>query len=402
MNYLTGIMATTHVNRRRERFTRESLEGAAAAANEKGGIPQLVNHDWSRVIGWSERLWVEPMEDGEYALRTEATMPETREEERTLYERFHRYVEETQKEKVEPYADAIASLQRPSAAAVFSLDCVGLVELALARVLCGDVVAPDESGLMPISRLKPVAGGLFCHGKYLLAPHWMMRRYAYRLNSLNDTFIGTLKRLDDETDLSCRIRIDEDFVGLRESLTMYGECDYWWGKPFTGDLLTQPEGVLCHGADDRFRVLEMLDRVEMYLYRRDGETVIQIEEIHSTPLIRPFEGEQYAVERYAHMILNAQGAVIHLDGAMRLYSAEAWHERQKPTVNIANAPRARHRLKMFAVHGVTNQETALSVIRGYFRGNPLVPEAFGVSMFDGENATRHESPRPRPPAVPKA
>jgi|GEM_PF-5446435 len=90
MNNVTGIMATTQVNRRSEKFTRESLEGAAEAANAMGGIPQLINHDWSRVIGWSELLWVEQMNEIEFALWYEATMPETIEEERILQERFRR------------------------------------------------------------------------------------------------------------------------------------------------------------------------------------------------------------------------------------------------------------------------------------------------------------------------
>ena len=384
MKQITSRIATTHVNRRFEMFTRECLEQMAAESNATGGRPQLFSHDWSRVIGWSTRSWVEQMEDGEYALLCETALPETDQERSALQERFHQYVQEIQRQEIEPYSQAIASLHRSSDSAISLMNCVGMVEPDIALTLCGDVAIPDESGLVPLSRLKPVAGGLFLHGKYLLAPHWMMRRFAYRLNSMNDVFVGELKIIDDETDLSCRICLDGDFVGFAESRKMYAECDYWWGKPFTGNLLKQPTGVLCHGANERLSALEMLRRTEMYLYRRGGETVVQIEEIHSAPVIRPFGDEQYAIERYAHMIMDSAGAIIHLDGSMRLYSAETWQKRQQSAVTLENAPKAEHRLKMFAVDGVTDQKTAFSVISSFFKGNPLVPETFGVKMEDGD------------------
>lgn len=382
MEKLTGIMATTHVNRRNDRFTREALEKAAEDTNASAGLPQLVNHDWTRVIGWTDRLWIEPMDDGEFALHFEASMPETVGEEVALRERFRRHVIEMQEREIESHMEGLRSSIGPEGLAVFVFDCVGIVQDGIAMRLCPNLATPDSQGLVSMSRLNPIARGLFVEGDLVLAPHWMMRRYGFLLNSMNDALVGTLKKLDSETELSCRIRLDPNFIGLKDSLRNMGECDYWWGPPFTGELRDHPEGVLVHGADERLRVLEMLNRAEMFLYRRNKETIVQIEELHQPQIVRSHEGEDYAMERYAHLVVDAEGQVVHLDGSVRLYTQEVWQERQQSNVTISNAPRASHRVKMFSVDGRTDQQTAFGVLNAYFRGNPLVAEIFGIDMED--------------------
>lgn len=380
MREFTGIMCTTHVNRKNEQFTLEALQDVADRTNADGGLPQLVSHDWSRLIGWTERLWIEPLEDGEHALHFDAWLPETDEEEARLRERFEEYTVRMETAAVAPFEDALRALSSGDAVAIFVFDCVGLIEAEIAAAKCPDLVTPDDEGLVPVINLEAVERGLFTAGDYVLSPHWMLRRYAYRRNSVNDTLVGTLKRLDGTDGLSCRIRLDGDFVGLAVSLERVGECDYWWGPPYTGKLTTQPEGVICHGANEKIRTLEMLDRAEVYLYRRDGETVVQVEEVHDTPLIREYRGDEFRLERYAHLVLNDAGDVIHLDGAMRLYTEDQWEQRRSMTLADAGAAEAEHRVKMFAVDGVTTEDTAVDAICAFFRGNPLVPEAFGLDL----------------------
>ena len=67
MKIITGIASTTHVDRHNERLTKRALEGMADQIKETL-LPQLVNHDWNRLVGVILYGEVFQLDDGEFAL----------------------------------------------------------------------------------------------------------------------------------------------------------------------------------------------------------------------------------------------------------------------------------------------------------------------------------------------
>jgi hypothetical protein len=74
MDKYRGVMATTHVDEHKDRFTKEALEKIAEQINNHERI-QWINWDHQTTlppIAFVEKAWVEQLEDGEYGLFFEA------------------------------------------------------------------------------------------------------------------------------------------------------------------------------------------------------------------------------------------------------------------------------------------------------------------------------------------
>ncbi len=379
MRTVTARIATTDVTKKYTRFTRGALEEAAAQINAGLRLPMLTSHDATRPLGWASRATVVRLGDDRFALEVETRMPETEAELGQFRSEYGQHLRERMQDIVEPFLGYARSLPEPRP------------ELEADRTtaylhLPGLVVSihpelenlTDSDGLVSIHEPAISANGLIGYRSGLLVPDSLFRRSFNWLNTLNSEFLAEFARLAEQHGKPFRLRIDWDRTALGDGGQEFNEFDYWYGPPFAGSLLDQPYGVTVHGASEQMKTLEQVHRTEFYRYARDDEVVMEIEEIHARPML-VFEGsERFAAERYLHAVIDGQsGAVIHADGAVRLYTAEEWQSRFDSKIDRFSGGL---RVKLFRVDSRLDPNEFFRLAHLFFRGNPLVAEFFGVAL----------------------
>ncbi|MGV2949799.1 hypothetical protein [Acinetobacter sp. AGC35] len=257
--------------------------------------------------------------------------------------------------------------------------------------------AVDKDGLtnykILCQSMEQVQPGMFLDKKYnlLIFAHRFFRRSLSHRNKFNEYFLSNFnKAVIDNPHLIPRIRLDPDLIGHPETVTNLLELEYWWGPHFNNDISLIPNGVTEHKASDRTRYFEGIDRTQIWWKSPETRIISTIEDRYRTFEIEELIenqsggllGDQYGC-RYAHAEYSiGTSTIAHFDGAIRAYSQDKYIERIG--LSIDHAGKQSEYTKLFRFDGFMSVELWKGLLSDYFKGNPLIPEYFGVVHDDIE------------------
>jgi hypothetical protein len=175
------------------------------------------------------------------------------------------------------------------------------------------------------------------------------------------------------------LAIDERRIHRREDHVQILEKDYWNGPPLSDARLDDPNRrgpeILEHRWPEDADPLPW-DNTEQASIRTtlDGaRRTIEIEE-----LARPTSSRRsdYQLVRYAHAIRDIERhAFIHLDGAVRYYTSQAYESRRQGRWAQKEDQQPTGRRKVFRVDGELDTAAWTDLVALWFHGNQLVVEA---------------------------
>jgi hypothetical protein len=343
------------------------------------GIPILVAHDASRLIGWSRplALYFEPGLTRLVGIGELAEKDDDHEWLRRFFTyRLQKDLDSFQPE-IEELRDELQGNLRGQEKLIHS-ECIALVEPELAsKVFPALFALQDKDGLISLKHLDPLGPGVYQIGKLAIFAHPFFRRALYRLNTLNYPLLQALQTLNSE---SVKIALDPDMIGLAS--TYIGgreELVYWWGPKFDDDLTSIPSGVTHHEAEETERIFYGISATQFRWGKIDNHHVFEAEELRDVPTASSKE-QKYGC-RYVHsMVAEKTGRIEHLDGSVRMYSEEAMLERL--STDIAHAGRHTEYTKIWCIDDTIPISEWKRLLSDYFRDNFLVGEYLGAEKLD--------------------
>jgi hypothetical protein len=375
MKQLICVLNSDTINRYGQCFTVGALVSALWDIHREG-MPLLISHDFTRALGWQYPFAVH-FEPGLTRLTGLGLMVEGDQETEQLLDALSSHLMASARN----YKTEVASLRERLAPhlsgnekLVCAKESVALFDEGLvARVFPEIFDDADKDRLVPLKKLEPLGPGVFRIGELALFAHRFFRRSLSTMNTLNRPFLERLQEISNP-DVTVRIAIDPDTVGLASTYTDYQELEYWWGPKFTDDLANIPFGVTRHGAGDQDRLFHGISGSEFWWQSRKGEHIFEVEELRDIPSAG--EEAKYGC-RYAHSIIDENsGRIDHLDGAVRVYSEEEMISRLEQ--NIAEARRHTDYTKLWRLDGVIPLSLWKALLSDYFRDNHLIGEYFGA------------------------
>ena len=371
--------------------------GTLASALEQGwltGQPMFLSHDRHRLEGWTRSLGLH-LEPALTRLTGLCCLPETEAEGEELKQFVYGFFGRMIATLVEPHRAALearlAAALRGGEEPVY-MDAAALYGRGLAERAFPDVFAGrDKDGLVLLKDLNPVVPGVFEQGGLLFFASSFLRRSLSRHNTLNDALLGRLQALTGNPELTVKVRLDPDVVGLAETYRRPLEFAYWWGPKFDDDLLSIPAGITQHGAGDLQRVFSGVSRTEFWWHEQNDLKTLECEEVLDIPSMGV--GRDVYGCRYAHSIVDPQTKKpFHLDGAIRLYTEERMVERLEKTMYTAG--RHSEYTKLWRVDGPVPIPLWKELITHHYRDNELVGEYLG-----GKDESGHLRPEVLNPAL---
>ena len=263
------------------------------------------------------------------------------------------------------------------------------------RTFPGLFAKEDKDSLIPIACLNPLAPGIYKVGELVLLAHCYFRRSLSRLNNLNHDVLLELERLRNDGEVSVKIRLDPDAVGLAAGFRHSVEMAYWWGPKFSDDIATIPTGVTRHDADDRQRFYHQVSRTEFW-WKSHFDPVLSVQQ-HTLEAEELCDAPTYGSSheafgcRYVHSIVDTpDNHIRHLDGAIREYDGPAMLTRMDR--DISKAGKDTTYTKLWRVDGALQLATMKALVHHHFRDNELVSEYLGGGRMP--KLVQAESPRP--------
>lgn len=390
MKQYLQVINSDRINRYHTRFTVGALvQGIHDACLL--GIPSYVAHDLSRPIGWTIPTAVH-FEPNLARAVSMYQMPESEDEWEDLKSRrLHHYYKvhiEPHKEEIEKLRQLLTDDLHGTGDALVE-ECVALHEPGLAATKFETLFAErDKDGLIPLRLLHSIGPGVYQYGDFALFAHRFFRRNLFRFNTLNYPVLQLLHAIDSPS-ATVKIALDPDVVGLAASyIGERLEYQYWWGPKFDDDVTSIPSGVTHHEADEVDRICFGISATQFRWGSLKNEKVFEAEEIRDIPSALD-NYDQFGC-RYVHSIVNMDsGAVMHLDGAIRLYSEDKMLRRLD--LALDKAPRDTEYTKLWRVDGRIDVPTWKRLISDYFRDNALVGEYLGADKESVEERTSIES-----------
>jgi hypothetical protein len=378
MKTFLQVGASNAINRYGDRFSVGALT-RSVHYECLGGIPILVAHDSSRLIGWSWPLAVH-LAPGLARSVSLMGVPLSEEDKKQVARRFDHHLYKTGIQNFETEIDDLRDKLSPCLLGkekAIVVECAALIETGLATRMFPEFFSGlDKDGLIPLEKLTPIAPGLYQVKEFVLFAHSFFRRSLYPLNTLNSPFLEQLHLLDTKK-LSVKLALDPDMVGLAS--TYRGgrmELAYWWGPEFDNDLAKIPAGVSVFEEDDKTkRSLSGISRTEFRWGSRKGEHIFEAEELRDIPL--PSNQNKYGC-RFVHSIVKeTSGEIIHFDGSIRVYSEDKMIERLE--LDLAAAGRDTEYKKLWRCDGVVEVAPWKRLLSDYFRDNYLVGMYLGAT-----------------------
>jgi hypothetical protein len=376
------------------------------------GSPSYISHDTTRLAGWTSDIAIVMSRD---IGRQTAFIyyPDTAAEKVELEEAAAKYTEVLRKTLSDPFIEELqirAKLESLDGTAASFIHSAVLERKNLAAELYPDFFQidsdnVDKDGLTFYSELikifSEVQPGIF-HDKrnnLLLFAHPYFRRSFSRKNSLNQYFLSSLSEAAKRSGVDSRIRLDPDLIGHPESLKYHFEFEYWHGPNFSDDIESIPDGVSVHKADETTRLLESIDKTNLW-WKQPESRIIDGKECS----FRTFEAEELVEEpsaelgndvygcRYVHAEYSVDHQFLsHFDGAIRAYPALSFMERIEKNIDRAG----KHSIysKVFRLDGAIHVSLWKSLVVDFFKGNKLLPEYFGFKESLHENHESHDAAR---------
>ncbi len=374
---LLCVLNSDSVNRNSQRFTVRELTSALWREHDVG-MPLLISHDFQRAIGWQYPFAIH-FEPGLTRLSGLGLMVDNKEESKQLSDALVSHVAGIAAHRDKEIAELRALLRDQltgSEKILCAKESLALIDSGLCTRVFPEVFQHvDKDGLVPLKRLDPIGPGVFRIGKLIVFAHHFFRRSLSRMNTLNSPFLERLQSITDDN-VSVRIAIDSDAVGLASAYTGYRELEYWWGPKFSDNLSDIPLGVSHHEANETDRVFHGISGSQFWWQSRDGKHIFEAEELRNIPASIG-EDARYGC-RYVHSIVDEESSRIdHLDGAIRAYPEEKMIERLE--LPISQAGRHTDYTKLWRLDGIVPLSLWKSLLSDYFRDNRLVGEYFGAT-----------------------
>lgn len=414
-----GIFATDQITRANTRIPASELL-AAEERNRRtrlqqelpAGVPTHMQHDLHRPIGWSRVLG--HLIDGSMVRAIgqvdEVETDEERQALRIVTDRFWKLHHE---EGMEEFKAELSNLVHPIALdqshflqiEAFVVSSPGLAAQLYPELFDEKSKAVDKDGLTDYriltTRMKVLQPGVFFDADkgLVVFAHRFFRRSLSQKNKLNDYFLQSFHQTVVEfSQLTPRLRLDPDLVGHPATVRNLMELEHWHGPKFSDDIESIRAGASEYKASNRTRFYEGVDRTHFWwkspeTREVDGKPVLyrtsEVEELIENAS-GGLEEDKYGC-RYTHAEFSpAESAITHFDGAIRAYQAEAYFERID--AQIDRAGKHSEYTKLFRFDGPLPVERWKRLMSDYFRGNPLVPEYFGIPSAEFEGF-------PEPPVV---
>ena len=374
------------VTRNNYKFSVKSLEGAYSEG-WKRGTPSFINHDRTKLGGWVNlsSLYFEPG-----MLRTTNVMhiPESETENEILNTSMLKYFEE---HKLQGNIEQIKELETKlneyltKDYKIYTSGCIGIIDKEIVTKLFPELFEnKDKHGLIDARLLEPVLPGIFKYKGYLIFAHQCFRRSFSRLNTLNDAFFEKFNELRNNSEITAKLAIDIDLIGLSGTEQRELEFQYWWGPKFNKDLSQIPLGLARYENDSYNRVFNSIRSTEFLWYEQDDIKTLECEEITDIGNITGENNEENYGCRYVHsMLSNGCEDVMHLDGAIRVYDTEKMLTRLE--LSLDKSEKNTKYMKMWRIDGKIEIDIWKELITHYYRDNMLIGE-----YFDGEDEVINE------------
>lgn len=390
MKKMRGIYVTDEVNRYGEVVAPEAVFGAYEKQWQEY-FPSNFNHDMTIPLGYSRFDGLLFAPKIMYGLNT-VTLGETDEEIRACADIGFSCQLNAELKAHKAEFDELERLLSPHLVEPkrYVFGCSALHDRDIVKRVYPELwESADGDGLIDINDLTPIGGGAYRigeDGKFAVYPHKLFRRAFSHLNSLN---LDILKRLDSLRGVgkSVRIAIDPDLIGLASACRISVEYAYWWGPKFDDDLEKIPPGVTVH-ANEEFDKLGGVKRTEFYWHGGGEKRAFECEEIDGAARLRR-GGSRFTACRYVHSVVD-KGVPVHIDGAVRVYSAEEMSARE--TINIDRTDRSAEYIKLWRVDGELPVALWKELLTHFYRDNTQIGEYLGGKdeVLDGIRANKAE------------
>ena len=368
---LSGIMSTDTTARNGTRFSAGALL-KGLVDHWRMGLPSSLSHDAHRPAGWSfpTALSFEP---GITRLHGAFYVPETKEEQNQINRMYFKYMHQNVEDITRPFIGILRERLKDyldGSEQLISCSSTALLSRNLARRVAPEVFAlEDGKGLVSLNALDEIHAGVYRFNDLLLYAHPYFRRSLSRLNNLNSALLDKLSDLAHAPDVSVKVRLDSDLVGLAASAQTPIELAYWYGPPYSDDLCSISPGVNRQEADELLNLYLGISRTEFWWQSRSGQHILEAEELRDT---RTFgsDSEQYGC-RYVHSVVDeGTNHIEHLDGAIREYSETEMISRLDCAID--DAGRDTIYTKLWRVDGTISLADWKLLVHHHFRDNPLI------------------------------
>lgn len=331
------------------------------------GQPLFLSHDRHRLEGWTRTLGLY-LEPGMARLTGICFAPEPGEEAKQLEQRLFAFLGMQIKALVEPHREELETRLRGHLRGTekpIYMSCAAYVGDGLAERVFPEAFADrDKDGLVSITNLHSIAPGVFEREGLIFFASNQLRRSLSRYNTLNEPLLDCLHTLAEDDNMSVRLRLDPDAVGLLSTYMRPLEFAYWWGPKFDDDLLKIPVGITRHEASDQQRMFHGVQRTEFWWHEQNDLKTLECEELLNIPSLGMGKGSYGC--RYVHSIVDPECKTpFHLDGAVRLYDEDTMLARLDD--NIRDAGRHTQYVKQWRVDGIIPIPTWKELLTHYYR-----------------------------------
>jgi hypothetical protein len=387
MRYSLAATMSDAVNRKSMRMDTGALYDSMKNSFVDG-MPQLLSHDRHRLIGWvvPAAVYLEP---GVNRVLAHIIDAQTQADILDLKPRWKNFIATTihgvPEESVGRLKELLGPNKLTGSALPWDTGVHALRDKGIAEKVFPELFQKmDKDGLVPFSELQMIRPGVFQFGELCLFAHHYMRRSESPFNNFNEELLATLNQMSKDTDVSVRVRLDPDMVGLADTARHTMELDYWYGPKFTDDLSSIQPGVTTHGADDRQRLFHQISRTEFWWQKRtkgrDVELILEAEELRDAE--SGADRTKFRC-RYVHSVIDeATQRIEHLDGSIRAYNQEEMLSRMD--VDLKHAGRHTEYTKLWRMDGKIELGRWKNAIHNHFRDNTLVSEYFGTAKSEAD------------------
>lgn len=381
-SYLS-VLSSDSINRDGYMILFDVLEKSIADTALKG-MPSLIEHDFHRPLGWifPFGILIEPKISktiGNFLIC------DTDQDSEIINPKIQEYWHYKNFEFCKDYFEEFKELLKDkynNQGKFFEKSCVAYNFDNIAEKIFPELFAKiDKNGLIFLNDIlisfEYIGSGIFKskNTEFCIFCHQFFNRNLSLINNYNTYFIDEFIKLNSNSEITLRIALDKNLIGLSKTYQGFLEFDYWFGPKFNDDISSIPNGVSKYGTNNEQSFYSGISETEFWWKNDVTEKTLEIEEIRVTPSLG-IDENSYGC-RYIHSIYDTlKQEFIHFDGAIRLYSEEAIVQRWDKNINKAG--KNTDYTKLFRIDGKLELSNWKKLCILYYKGNPLLYEYFGA------------------------